>query len=156
MAILYVGDEKTQWIMCSIKKLLELAKGKCQTANCVHTREISYEITGCCLELNGVCKAGHRFYWSSSGVQTNGSRPKSKIFDVHILLTSAIIFSGNSFTKIKLLFDFIHLAMIGRTTFYSYQRHWISPAVKKYYTGAQVWRVLLVYTVLIFINFMLG
>lgn len=72
---------------------------------------------------------------------------KVKFCDVHILLTSAIIFSGNSFAKIKLLFEFMHLAIIGKTTFYSYQRHWVSPAVKKYYSGVQV-RNVLVCTVL--------
>ena len=72
---------------------MELASGKCQVANCRHNCQVSYEVTGCCLQVNGVCQDGHRFHWSSSEFHVNKNH--TKIFDVNLLLASVIVVSGN-------------------------------------------------------------
>ena len=92
---------------------MELASGKCQVANCRHNRQVSYEVTSCCLQVNGVCQDGHRFHWSSSEFHVNKNH--TKIFDINLLLSSVIIVSGNSFNKIQMLFNFMHLAVISKT-----------------------------------------
>ena len=68
--------EGSQWVICSISKLLELAGGKCQVANCGLTRQVSYEVTGCYLQLSGVCQDDHWFKWSSSEFHTNKIPPR--------------------------------------------------------------------------------
>lgn len=103
---------------------MELAGGKCQAANCIHSRQVAYEVTGCCLQLSGVCQGGHRFNWSSSEFHVNKNH--AKMFDINLLLASAIVVSGNSFAKVKMLFNFMHLAVISKTTFYTYQHRFIS------------------------------
>ena len=126
----------SQWVMCSIKQLLQLANGKCREQECSCSREVCCEVTGNCVEINATCRNGHRFYWSSSKFHIN--KNQSKIFDINLLLASGIILSGNSYTKIRVLFDFMQLAIISPTTFYRYQCHFICPTVKKYYTDEQV------------------
>jgi len=115
--------------------LIQLANGKCQEINCELSREVFYEVTAGCVLIKGSCKNGHRFFWSSSEFQAN--RSHAKIFDINVL-SSAIVLSGNSYAKIKMLFDFIHLAIISESTFYSYQRQFICPTINKHYTTEQV------------------
>ena len=115
---------------------MQLASGKCQEAHCDANREVSYEVNGSCLQLSGMCQNGHRFNWSSSEFHIN--KNQAKIFDSNVLLASVIVLSGNSYAKIKMLFDFMSLAIISPTTFYNYQRHFICPAVNKFYVQAQV------------------
>ena len=71
--------EGSQWVICSISMLMQLASGKCQEAHC----EVSYEVTGSCLQLSEVCQNGHRFYWSSSEFHTN--KNQANIFDSNVL-----------------------------------------------------------------------
>ena len=123
---------------------MELASGKCQVANCRHNCQVSYEVTGCCLQLNGICQDGHRFHWSFSEFHVNKNH--TKISDVNLLLASVIIVSGNSFNKIKMLFNFMHLAVISKTTFYNYQRHFICPAVNTFYIQQQVCELYIVFS----------
>ena len=115
---------------------MELAGGKCQAANCRHNRQVAYEVTGCCLLISGVCQDGHQFNWSSSEFHANKNH--TKIFDINLLLASAIVLSGNSFAKVKMLFNFMHLAIISKTTFYTYQRRFICPTVNAFYIQEQV------------------
>ena len=115
---------------------MQLASGKCQEAHCEANREVIYEITGSCLQLSGVCSNGHRFHWSSSKHHIN--KNQAHIIESNLLLASVIIFSGNSYTKVKRMFDFMGLAIISPTTFYNYQRHFICPAVNKFYMQEQV------------------
>ena len=131
-------------VICSINKLLDLAGGKCQATNCRQTRQVTYELTGCCLQLSGVCQDGHRFNWSSSEFHTNKNH--TKIFDINLLMASAVVVSGNSFTKVKMLFNFMNLAIISKTTFYSYQCHFICPGVNTFYLQEQVCIYYVVFT----------
>ena len=128
--------EGSQWVICSISMVMQLASSKCQEAHCEANREVSYEINGSCLQLSGVYQNGHRFYWSSSEFHTN--KKQANIFDSNVPLASVIVLSGNSYTNIKMPFDFMRLAIISPTTFYNYQRHFICPAVNKFYIQEQI------------------
>jgi len=141
----------SQWVMCSIKQLLQLAHGKCRDQECNCSRKVCYEVAGSCIEINGTWD---RFYWSSSEFHINKNH--SKKFDSNLLLASGIFLLGNSYTKIRVLFDFMQLAIIYPTTFYqefilnstksmnscfyNFQRHFICPTVEKYYTDEQVYK----------------
>ena len=105
---------------------------------------VTYELTGCCLQLSGVCQDGHRFNWSSSEFHTN--KNQTKIFDINLLMASAVVVSGNSFTKVKMLFNFMNLAIISKTTFYSYQCRFICPGVNTFYLQEQVCIYYVVFT----------
>ena len=115
---------------------MQLASGKCQEAHCDANREVSYEVNGSCLQLSRMCQNSHRYKWSSSEFHINKSQ--AKIFDSNVLLASVIALSGNSYAKIKMLFDFMSLAIISPTTFYNYQRHFICPEGNKFYVQEQV------------------
>lgn len=115
---------------------MQLASGKCQEAHCEANRGVSYEVNISCMQLSGVCPNGHRFYWSSSNYHIN--KNKVQMFESNLLLASVVVFSGNSYTKVKRMFDLMRLAIISPTTFYNYQRHFICPAVNKFYMQEQV------------------
>lgn len=89
---------------------MQLVNGKCQEINCELRRNVCYEVTAGCVLIKGFCQNGHRFCWSSSQSHTNKNH--AKIFDSNLLLSSAIVLSGNSYAKIKMLFDFMKLAII--------------------------------------------
>ena len=122
-------------MLCSINLLMQLANGKCQEMNCELRRDVFYEVTAGCVIIKGFCQNGHQFSWSSSEFHTNKNH--SKIFDSNVILASAVVLSGNSFAKIKMFFDFMQLAIISGSTFYSYQRQFICPTVNKYYVSEQ-------------------
>ena len=83
-----------------------------------------------------MCENGHGFDWESSDCHVNESGVK--LFENNLRLVSAIVVSGNSFSKIELFFKFLNLANVSRTTFYNYQRHYICPAVDRFYQQEQV------------------
>ena len=92
--------------------------------------------TSGCVIIKGFCQNGHQFCWSSSEFHTNKNH--ANIYDSNLLLKSAIVLSGNSCVKIKMLCDFMQYCIISETTFYSYRREFICPAVNEYYIMEQV------------------
>ena len=81
---------------------MQLANGKCQEPDCSCNRQVCYEVTTSCVEINGMYKNGHRFYWSSSNFHVN--KNQSKIFNIDVLLASGFVLSGNSYNKIQMFF----------------------------------------------------
>ena len=123
-------------IICSVGKLLPLFKDKCHHGLCTARYKLRIQFVGCCQLVNGVCESGHKFEWQSSDCHVNEKHVK--LYENNLRLVSAIVVSGNSFNKIDLLFKFLSLATASRTTFYNYQRHYICPAVDKFYRKEQV------------------
>ena len=99
LIIIIIGD---QWVMCSIKKLLELAKVRCHEVDCWHTHEVFYRIVSSYIEIDGICPNGHQFHWVSSDFHTTSKN--AKISDSNLLIASGIILSGNSYAKITKCF----------------------------------------------------
>ena len=118
-------------IVCIVKKLLELVGENCREHNCSNTLKYSANICGCVLTIQGSCKDGHLFYWSSS--EELYSQTGSKVMLDNLCLVGAIVLSGNQFSKIKLMFRFAEIACLSSTTFHAYQRHYICPVVNDYY-----------------------
>ena len=125
-----------KYIICSVSKLLELFGERCLMGSCTSQIEVHYKIIGCCLQVSGCCTSGHRLDWASSNFHLNQNN--SKIYDSNLSLVAAIILSGNNFAKMDNCFKFLGMPMVSRTTFYSYQRHFICPAVSKFYIKEQL------------------
>ena len=128
-------DNKDIYIICSVEKLRQLLGGKCPHINCTSTIDIDYGMSGCCLTMIGCCGNGHVLDWTSSDFHT--SKNGSCIFNINLSLASAIVVSGNSL--ISTFLRFMKVASIEKTTFHSYQRHFIIPAVNKFYINKQVY-----------------
>ena len=123
-------------IICTVSKLLPLFKDKYRHGLCIAQCKLTFQLVGSCLLVQGVCEIGHRFEWQSSDYHVNDSNVK--LYENNRCLVSAIVVSGNSFNKIDLLFKFLSLANVSHTTFYTYQSHYICPAIDKFYQTEQV------------------
>ena len=119
--------------ICSVNKLLELIGSNCHTTGCNRNCSVTYSFNGCCLVIKGLCSVGHVFTWTSSDMQVN--RSGGKIFVNNLDLASARVVSGNNFSKMQLLFHFLHMPIISLTTFHAYQRLYICPGIDHYLSG---------------------
>ena len=131
--IVYVYYEFTytdKYIICSVNKLLELFGKRCLIGSCTSQIEVDYKIVGCCVQVYGCCTSGHQLDRASSDFHLNQNN--SKIYDSNLSLVAAIILSGSNFAKLDNCFKFMGMPMVSRTTFYSYQCHFICPAVNKF------------------------
>ena len=110
----------TERFICSLDRLLDLAEGKCRHENCTSLGVISYKLCGCCVAIHITCQNGHTYRWESSHsqVNTNGSKTYSDNLD----FASAILLSGNNFTKIKSFSQFSGSHTICKTTYHTYQK----------------------------------
>lgn len=129
-------DGNNTFILCSITKLLELVGVICPENHCGSVINVGYEFYGCCIKLYGCCSNGHKLDWVSSDFHSNNNG--TRIYNINIDLASTIVLSGNSFAKLSTFFKFMNMATISWTTFHSYQRHFICPAVNKFYIKEQV------------------
>ena len=123
-------------IICSLSRLLQLARRKCASDGCNSQYNITYKKCGCCLLINGMCESGHTFTWESSECLLNQSN--TRLYQDNLHFASAVLLSGNNFTKMELLCQFFGVPIISKSTFHSYQRNYICPAINKYYTAEQV------------------
>ena len=57
--------------ICMAEKLLQLFRGKCCEMNCSLPCSTSYELVGCCLQVQSSCEQGHSFEWVSSDYHIN-------------------------------------------------------------------------------------
>ena len=123
-------------MICSLSRLLQLARRKCSSDGCNSQCNIYYKKCGCCLLINGTCENGHKFTWESSERLLNQSI--SRLYQDNLSFASALLLSGNNFTKVELLCKFLGVPIISKSTFHSYQRNYICPAINKHYTTEQL------------------
>lgn len=129
-------DQKIQWAVCSVHKLIELVDKRCHQANCSSLREINYVTSGWCIIIHGKCLAGHTFQWESSDVLIN--ERQAKIYMDNLYFSAATVLSGNHFHKIKMLSDIFGLHIPCSSTFHAHQRHYVCPGVNTFYLKEQV------------------
>lgn len=127
---------KPKRFICSLHKLLELAAGVCDVDNCGSQRNIDYAPSGCCISIFGTCANGHPFYWESSDKLGTGDQRKLLIDNLHF--ASAIVLSGNHYSKMEQFARFFHLNILCSASFYGYQRNFICPGVERFYKHSQV------------------
>ena len=137
-AFLYrcIGMKSTRYI-CSINKLLDLAAGVCNVSNCGSQRKVDYKPSGCYIIIYGTCGNGHTFQWESFERLGEGQHQKQLHVD-NLHFASAIVLSGNNYSKIEQLARIFRLNIISHSVFQGYQCNYICTGVKEYYKREQV------------------
>ena len=102
-----IGDPK---VVVSIPQLMQLAPRVCVVTDCSELVTVRNEYKGCGVLVHMNCSAGHRYTWSSSPQHVD-SRGRA-IYSNNLLLSCA---SGNSFSKLRLMFKFMGLKFITST-----------------------------------------
>lgn len=71
-----------------------------------------------------VCEANHIAHeWSSQPTFKQGT------YIGDLIIASSILLSGNNFSKIELMAKQMNLAMIGKSSYYKYQRYYCFPVI---------------------------
>ena len=122
-------------IICSPNKLLELFGKFCQEDGCGKEYHFTTTTIGCCLSIFAQCSNGHCRKWLSSDKIPS---TKGEIYRDNLDFATAVVLSGNHFTKIQQFCRFSNIAVLSRTSFYAYQRLYICPAIDQYFTKQQV------------------
>ena len=97
---------------------MQLAPRVCVVTDCSELVTVRNEYKGCGVLVHMNCSAGHRYTWSSSPQHVD-SRGRA-IYSNNLLLSCAYIVSGNSFSKLRLMFKFMGLKFITSTMHYRY------------------------------------
>lgn len=131
LCICYVNhDRSCYWF--TWKHSMPIANGKCRETNCNSIYHVYHKF---CLIIEGRCANGHTFNWELS---PSMNTYKCKSYVDNLDFASAIVLSGNNFTKMKLFCQFLGLPCISKTTFQTYQRLFICPIIDRHYKLEQV------------------
>ena len=127
-----VSDKKFITFTSQILPLLKQVYGEyCKRGDCGKSLEYHQKHIGTCCKVMISCSVGH-----SNGVWD--SQPTFRRQYVgNFLLASSLLFSGNSYQKISLMFRFMGLSCISSSTFYSIQRLYLAPTVEEYWLEMQ-------------------
>ena len=74
-----------------------------------------------------LCKNQHRTTWRSQPINNGMSTG-------NINISAGILFSGNTFQRIKEIMNIANVAFISQSTFYSIQKKLFYPAIHRFYT----------------------
>lgn len=117
---------KERKFICSLDLFLKLFEGSCKTPNCDKALQVKHHFVGT-LVVNTWCKAGYTFRFASSE-EVNG------MFSNNLQAAAAILLSGNNFSKISRMADFMGLSFLSSSTFYRMQRLYLFPAVEEWWS----------------------
>ena len=107
--------------------LVELHGKVCKRAGCGQVLVYHKAYVGTCLVVNWGCSAGHK------GGRWAAQPSCRKIRAGNLLLASALLLSGNSYTKVGLMFRFCKIQYFSKTLFTQYQSLYIAPAVNEFW-----------------------
>ena len=107
--------------------LKELHGSVCKRQGCGRVLEYQKSYLGTCLVVSWICGAGHR------GGRWAAQPSCMKIRAGNLMLVSALLLSGNSFTKVGLMFRFCNIQYVSKTLFCQYQSVYIAPAVNEFW-----------------------
>ena len=110
-----------------LELLLTIHGTHCTTSNCGKAWKYQKTYVGSCLVFTWKCSSGHKGGSWSSQPMFNRLRAGN------LLLSSCLLLSGNSFTKIALFFKFLNLKFISKSLFYQHQGLYIAPVVQNYW-----------------------
>ena len=82
---------------------------------------------GTCLVVSWTCDAGH--FGGRWAAQPTCSNVKAG----NLVLASSLLLSGNSLTKVGLMFKFSNLQYFSKSLFYQYQSLYIAPTVNEFW-----------------------
>ena len=121
-------------VICYVEKILELLGSQCR--ECSLQCEVTSKKVGCALVLKMKCSAGHVFTWCSSPTVTNANQ--HEIYKINMDFSSAVLFSGNNYYKIRQFCRFISVEVLSPSTYFSYQRLCLCPVISDYYNRKMV------------------
>lgn len=121
-------DEKK--CVCSVALIIEILQLRCQTPGCTLKPNIKYHLIGLTLVVNCICEAGHKYRFCSSH-QVND------IYANNLQPAASILLSGNQFSKVKRMAEFLGLAFLSSSTFYRFQRLYLIPEVNEWWSWTQ-------------------
>ena len=112
----YVGMANKERVIVEMNKVLDLLQGKCQGEGCSGERKvIRRNVEGGVLSVVYGCSKGHTGVWHSSSVLTE--KRGQKVFLTTVLLSAAILLTGNNFDKVELMAKMLRLAFVSSATF---------------------------------------
>ncbi|XP_069107077.1 uncharacterized protein [Argopecten irradians] len=119
-----------------LEPLLVLAKTKislsCQVKGCKEEVTIRNKFTGSALYLTWACSSGHTiFRWCSQPVLNRGLNGGD------LLCATAILASGNNFSKISLFAKFCNLHFLSASSFERMQSRYLVPQIDQFWTDKQ-------------------
>ena len=127
-----VNSKKCIVYISKLLDILKLVHGVvCRRNRCGKDMAYTTRGQGTALIVKWKCSEGHEGgTWST--------QPKFKgIYAGNLEIASALAMSGNNFSKVSLLARFCSLQFMSDSSFHRYQRLFIAPAVKKYWSDLQ-------------------
>ncbi|XP_070552988.1 uncharacterized protein [Ptychodera flava] len=115
-----------------IVDLLKKSNGNiCNRKDCKEALAYKTAFIGTAVIVTWTCHAGHP-------VGSWQSQPRvHDMFAGNLQIAACILLSGNSFAKIKLMFQFANIANISQTTFYRMQNLYLAPTIDHFWKTLQ-------------------
>ena len=115
--------------------LTALHGSACKRQDCGRPLQYSKFYVGTCLVVSWACQSGH------VGGRWAAQPSCDKIRAGNLTLASALLLSGNSYTKVGMMFNFCNLQYFSSTLFNQYQQLYIIPAINEFWEEhkQQVW-----------------
>ena len=123
-----VNGEKCIVFTYAIMSLLtDLHGNTCKKQGCGLALKYTKRYVGTCLVVSWTCDTGH--FGGRWAAQPTCSNVKAG----NLVLASSLLVSGNSFTKVGLIFKFCNLQYFSKSLFYQYQSLYIAPTVNEFW-----------------------
>ena len=108
----------------------------CKRENCDRPLDYKKTYVGTCLVVSWGCNSGH------FGGRWAAQPSCDKMRAGNLMLGSALLLSGNSYTKVGLMFNFCNLQYFSSTLFNQYQQLYIAPAINEFWEQhkQQLWQ----------------
>ena len=121
-----VAMVKEKNFLCSLDLFLDLFVGCCRIQGCSNVPEVKHYFVGTVVVITTKCQAGHIFKFASSR-EVNG------LYANNLQSAAAILLSGNNFSKVNRMAEFLGLSFLSEATFYRIQRLYLFPAVEEWW-----------------------
>ncbi|KAK3087648.1 hypothetical protein FSP39_008715 [Pinctada imbricata] len=119
-----------------VTQLIQLAKlkvdGNCLVKGCRSIVEIKLDKVGSAVYSTWICENSHvKYKWCSQPVMNR------RFLSGDLLITSAVLLSGNNFLKMKLFADFMKLYFPSKSSFNRIQTVYLVPSIEEYWLSQQ-------------------
>ena len=123
-----IASEKRVVFTDIIMSLLKSVHGNiCKHKDCGPLLEYCKIHAATCLVVSWRCSAGH------FGGRWAAQPTCKQVRAGNLTLASSLLFSGNSFRKVGVVFKFCNIQFFSQTLFYQYQSLYIAPAVNDFW-----------------------
>ena len=103
-------------IIVSMPQLLQLVPSTCLHPSCTSKLSHSTQFRGCGVYLHFKCDVGHTYSWSSSDEHLD--KRGYSIHSNNLLLSAACLLSGNCFSKISQMLEFMGIKTFSENMYY--------------------------------------